>query len=505
MVNNQLLEYIETELKGGASRDAIVESLKNVGWIDVDIDEAFRLLGTPISPRSSLLSATDYHDAEAAPFQASPIGSITPEEINRAVAAHMQSTTVPAENLTAAPSQVASVSPTVREPVQVATIVSVSQTASSTTDDTHQSTDTVHQGHPLIIAGAILISLLLVAGSFFGYMFWWKAEIAPSGGSIGGLIVRNFSQVKSFVYDGTLSFSWSYDNKKISQALMLPPWIVSEADPARSNEKTERSLIVSIAGAEDWSNAAERRSLMNVSVDVKGGENPVVAFAFAVEGRGVGEIAYVKLSDMPFLDLFGLSSIENQWLLIDPRVLLKDFEEPIKERYQEDFNVNQYQQKEILKNISSVMGSRNIIHFKNNPETGGFNDMAVYKYRFALDVNELVQVFIALEEMSTGRRIEVEEKKTILKISDYLHFDEGELWVGQKDLLPYFVSMNASIIDQKTKAFTGTATFKATLKDYDKQVEILVPSNVKPVDEMIHEIMSASMVVEKNESKRISF
>jgi hypothetical protein len=521
MVNNQLLEYIEAELKNGSSRDNITQTLKNVGWVEIDINEAFRLLGTPISPKTSLLGATDYHDAEAAPFRGSAsasTGPITPEEINRAVAAHMASASVPTDESgallpktmpAASANQISPTHPSdtvstaeqivVTQPTNPTTPAhtlsesapSPSQNSSLLTQDSSLVATTRH-GHPWVIAGVVAVSLLIVAGSVFGYVYWWKAEVAPSGDLIGELIVKNISQVKSFAYDGTISLSVSLDNNKLWGASVLPFGSSPTPSSIKNNETTEGSAVIHIIGMEDWSDAEQKKTQTNTSFDVKGGGNPAVAFAFAIESRGVGDIAYVKFNDIPFLDFFGLGNFQNQWLLVDPQTLLQNIDSGVAGYYRDAIAQDKRQQDNVSKNIVTVLASRNIIRYKNNPESSELNGIPVYKYRATIDVDELMQALIAVAELNTGQRVSAEERKSISAARDYVRFDEGEVWVGRKDFLPYRMSMKVSIVDSVERAFSGTITVESVFKDYNRPVDILVPSNAKPIDQIIKEMMSVS-------------
>ena len=47
MVDQQLIEYIKNQIKLGRSDDIIKAMLKNAGWQDNNIDEAFLIVKTP--------------------------------------------------------------------------------------------------------------------------------------------------------------------------------------------------------------------------------------------------------------------------------------------------------------------------------------------------------------------------------------------------------------------------------------------------------------------------
>lgn len=497
MVNNQLLEYIEAELKDGASRETVITTLHNVGWVDADIREAFQLLGTPISPKAALLTATDYHDAEAAPFQsATPSGPLTQEEIARAVEQRMKAAAVSAEpsasvqQESAAPvvSQISSTDSSPAAPAQDMPTDEAAAGAPSQGPTTSSESEPVSEksGHPWIMAGAIAGSLLLVAGSVAGYVYFWRASAPPLGAEIGALVFKNLSHAKSFTYDGVVSADISYD----SQA--LDAFVPQTVNPLQSPKKTPRAtelstgrIAVHIKGSQDLHDSETQKSLTNWSFDVKTGGNPAVAFAFAAESRSVGEVMYIKLSNVPFLSLFGGNSLQNQWLLIDPTELVKNLDTGALQKYQDQVTQKKRTDAVVRQNLLAVLGSRSLLSFRENPERADFNSIPVYKYHFAVNTDELFKALVSLAEMNSGARMDSATLDEIDRMKAYIQFKEGELWVGREDLLPYRLLMKGDVEESKTHAFAVHMEVDMSMQDYDKPLEIIIPSDAKPLDEVL--------------------
>ena len=52
MANNEIINYIKSELAKGESKETIVNSLSQAGWQNNDVQEAFNSLSSPVSPSS---------------------------------------------------------------------------------------------------------------------------------------------------------------------------------------------------------------------------------------------------------------------------------------------------------------------------------------------------------------------------------------------------------------------------------------------------------------------
>lgn len=60
MANNEIINYIKSELAKGESKEAIINSLSQAGWQNNDVQEAFNSLSAPVSP----IATSPQHTAE---------------------------------------------------------------------------------------------------------------------------------------------------------------------------------------------------------------------------------------------------------------------------------------------------------------------------------------------------------------------------------------------------------------------------------------------------------
>ncbi len=187
-----------------------------------------------------------------------------------------------------------------------------------------------------------------------------------------------------------------------------------------------------------------------------------------------------------------MDNLQDQWFLVDPRTLLENIASTTASGYEESLNAILHQQDDVHKNVITALASRNIVRFKNNPESTKLNGTAVYKYTFTIDPDQLVQAFIAIGEMNAGQRITAQERAVASQIKDYMQFDTGEVWVGAKDSLPYQILLKMSVVDPTQHAFSGTVAAQVTFRDYNRPVAVTIPSSAKPIDQVIQEMMSAS-------------
>lgn len=88
MANSELLRYIQDQLKAGVGKEAIKKTLLDVGWLLVDVDEAFQAAGSAVvsspavTPRSSSPSQSPASFSQKSPAMALPVEKPQEGKIN---------------------------------------------------------------------------------------------------------------------------------------------------------------------------------------------------------------------------------------------------------------------------------------------------------------------------------------------------------------------------------------------------------------------------------------
>lgn len=66
-----------------------------------------------------------------------------------------------------------------------------------------------------------------------------------------------------------------------------------------------------------------------------------------------------------------------------------------------------------------------------------------------------------------------------------IEFSEGEIWIGKKDLLPYKISLSLLIKETDKSKTSEKINFVLLLKNFNKPVQIDVPTQAKPLEEIL--------------------
>jgi hypothetical protein len=190
---------------------------------------------------------------------------------------------------------------------------------------------------------------------------------------------------------------------------------------------------------------------------------------FALEGRVIDKNLYLKFNNLN-LGFIDLSFLSNKWIKIDIEEIAKeenvDFEK-IKKSNEEFFKSKLFRPTEYL-------GEEKIDAIKTN------------HYKFKIDKDEFKRL------LSEDGSIKLSENEISDIIRD-LDKTSGEVWIGKKDYLPYRLKLLTLYErNSENENSSGTSTIDIYFKNYNKPVQIDIPSQSKTIEEVMQELFNSS-------------
>lgn len=230
--------------------------------------------------------------------------------------------------------------------------------------------------------------------------------------------------------------------------------------------------------------------VFNVSTDALSSPDGRELVAGA-EVRTVGDNAYIKLSEATDLVFFDLSAIKNQWIKADLKA--QDLSEQVGLLAVADQASTTLQQallKERTEKIILAVKQAKIIKITGTLPSENLDGVKAYHYKFSLDKAELRKLFVEASRIIQEQELTEEELADFDKSFAAMGTPTGEIWVGQKDFLPYKIYLNFSV--QKTAEIKtpGQASLTLSFKNFDQPLEVEEPIEAKSLEEALNQLFS---------------
>lgn len=308
-----------------------------------------------------------------------------------------------------------------------------------------------------LLAVISIIGVSIIGGGVFGYFYYFQ-----SPEKIVQKMTARLIEIKSLEYSGEVKI---------------------EVDTGDSLGGTS-NFSINFTGLSDIQKLDDPRSLF--SFNIKTDALPQGEFAFGLEIRTIGKIAYVKLNDVPSLDFFDLSAVKNQWIKIDAEVLKKQFGlEKVEEQLKEAEKKQELSPEQIEK-LKIAVKQAKIFKITEKLASEKIEGINTYHYKFTIDKEEIKKLFIDISQVITLTEKELADFDKSLETSE---LPEGEIWIGKKDLLPYKISLSSTIEETDKSKTSGKVSFTLWFKNFNKPVQIDIPAQVKPLEEVLEGLL----------------
>ena len=262
-------------------------------------------------------------------------------------------------------------------------------------------------------------------------------------------------------------------------------------------------VTLTAQGTSDTFDLEHPKSSFAFSVTATGALPTPEPISFAFETRTVDKIIYLRVADLSFLTgilgpSFTPGPLQNQWIKIDPEALRKQFAatfnqsnpetadpfagiQKSQQAAAEEFKLKAEQTKTALK-AAHLFGN-----IERLPaETVG--EVSANHYRAAIDINGVADFVVAAKNIWTPDQPltdqEINDMKSTLLESPPPPID---LWIAKRDKT--FAKIHAEV--PITGNMPGTVDATVLFKNFNKPVNIEVPSPSTPIEEVLGSLFAS--------------
>lgn len=312
----------------------------------------------------------------------------------------------------------------------------------------------------ILVLGGLLVIVCFALGYFF-YIQTTPEKVLEKMESA-------LKKVKTYEFDG-----------EMKAKITIPKFSLDEKAPATKTGFTLSANFQGKADLQDEENPKTAFSLEITFIPTTPNEFIQDSLTLRIEEmRMINEITYLKLGNLPKLEFIDLSFLSNQWIKIDPKSL------------EEKLGVEKSKlPPEEIKKIEKIIKEAKVLKITKKLPDEKIGGIATYHYKFLIDKEALKKLMIEVESSLQHQKLTEKEIAHIEKGFEGVEVIEGEIWIGKKSYLPYKITLLIKIKETKENQMEGEFNMTIFLKNYNKPVEIQVPSPVKSIEEVMEEIL----------------
>lgn len=317
----------------------------------------------------------------------------------------------------------------------------------------------------LIIIISALIVLLLAGGGVYAYYNYYQTPER-----VLQKMISNLATVKSMEYSGNIDTQIDLGN------------LLGGGGLATSTPKKTSYLLTSFTGSSDLQNTADPRGYF--TFNIKTNALTETEFSLGLELRVVNKIIYVKLSDLPALGFFDATALKNQWIKFDTEAMKKD---PSLAEMAKQYSKDQMpavptaEQFDKLKLAFWQSGAIKITEKLPNEKVA---EVDSHHYRYAIDREGLKKFLLAAGKIFDEKELTPEQLTELNKGLEKMEMPTGEIWVGQKDLLPHQITLDINIKPTDQSSYSGKIAIKLGFKNFNQTKPIEAPAESKTLEEV---------------------
>lgn len=452
MANEQLRDYIKSQIDRGVSRDAIEQAVLKAGWPADAVKAEMAAAGgvSPVTPAAPRMST---------PTNASgPVDMFADTDTSGAVAS-----TMPGLQPRAA---VVSQSPAT-QPVKTALAPNMMQPAkpSASIFPTSVKPRMVNgmSGRTKILGliGAVLLLSALIAGGVYAYM-----NLAGSGGRTATTALNNVNNLQS-----------------VSFAMTVVPQF--QQGQTNSNPLTNRpitDLSIQISGQAAGLTTATPSAAGTVVAKLSGNGG---SDTYQAEIRSVNNTLYTKFGELAGAPAITASVLQNQWFSLTTQSISavnSASASNIDGRILKQLSATE------LTQLKNALSSSGMVSVGKRESSESIQNVETAKYPLTLTVAGTKQFTQSIAPVLTARGITTAQIQAWQKTLEGKGDLKGAIWIGKKDKQIYQVQLaipvgGAGGIEQ--------VVVGVTMWDHNKEVKIEIPSPVKPLDTVLLEAQRA--------------
>jgi hypothetical protein len=451
MITPDLLGFIQKKRQEGVVDGQIRAMLMTSGgWLSSDIDEAFQALGpakTVPAPARATPPPPAPPPATVMPQQ--PIAPTTPAQ-----SAFRPQPMPPVQP--SAPHPVTPPAQPVQPPVHQTVIIQPTYTGSAPKKS---------GGLMTKLLVTLLVLALLAGAAYASYIYYFQYLFAAP------------EEVIFEAYDHVLnadSIAFSFDGNVYVK-------IASSTQPGG-----EGTIGINLTGATDAMDEDNVKFNATLSLDVDVKQEP---FTFAtkttIEGRHIDDVLYLRMLRAPVIGFFDLRSLENKWISVTD-----DESEGNPTDVAEEYLPSDLTREEVL-----AIYDQHPFLVITETKSRTIDGVAAFQYTYEIDQDQLEEYMIAVSSAGYADRMtpeELAEWQAQFRDQAEKDFEEfgGTITIEKRTrrLREMIIDIEYGP-DEQGQSFA--ADFTATFSKYNEPVTVEVPTDTRPFEEVMQEVMGS--------------
>lgn len=340
----------------------------------------------------------------------------------------------------------------------------------------------------LTITGGITLAALVIAGGTYAYLAFNSPERALTAAFSKLATVRTMQyegQVTVQLKEGLTDGGSGTSPKSSSSPSPSLSWVPSAHAAGVADQGSPMDLVLSARGAVDISDKEKPKTAQTFKLTGQYAQVPVGSVA--IETRTIGQTGYVRLAEYPVqYDLFGLSSLKDQWIKFDATDVEQQVsgEQKPKEQSVTQFSPDQSKQ---LGQAAKKAKLFKLKQLKDDPIDG----QPAMHFQYELQKDNLKKFVPEANQIIYHKPLSKAETDQIAKSFDEINFKPGEVWVGKKDGLPHKLTL--TIVPTSKDILNSDLLISLSAKDFDKPVKIEAPEKTKSFEEISNGLLGGGL------------
>ncbi len=326
-----------------------------------------------------------------------------------------------------------------------------------------------------------ILGILIIGGGVFGSFYYFKET--PE--KVIETMRTRFAEVKALEYHGEIKAEVAIPDLLGGGSFMQP------AQQTTSSKKAS-DFSINLNGKSDVGDLNNPKGLFvfNIKTDALK-ELTQRESAFGLEVRAINKVVYVKFNNLPNLGFFDLSVLSNQWIKIDTEAIKKQLDLE-KFEGQKEAQKQQELTPEQAEKLRQIIAQANVFKVTEKLASEKIEGMDTHHYKFLIDKNELKKLIVDISGVVQNKTLTDKELTEFDKGLEAIGSLGGEIWIGKKDYLPYKLLFTIGIKETAEPKITGQLTTTLSFKNYNKPIQIDIPSPVKSIEEISDQLFSST-------------
>lgn len=322
-----------------------------------------------------------------------------------------------------------------------------------------------------------ILGILIIGGGAFGYFYYFRET--PE--KVIEKMRTRLTEVKTLEYQGEIK-------AKVTTSDLLG-WGNFIQPVQQVPSKKASDFSINFNGKFDVGDLNNPKGLFSFNIktdalkELTQGES-----AFGLEVRTIGKVIYVKLNNLPNLGFFDLSALSNQWIKIDAEAIKKQFG---LEKFEEQIKESQKQREltpEQVEKLKQIFAQAKVLKVTEKLASEKIEGVDTHHYKFLIDKNELKKLTVDISGVVQNKTLTDKELAELDKGLEVIDNLGGEIWIGKKDYLPHKILLTIGIKETAESKTAGQTTTTLSFKNYNKSVQIDIPSPVKSIEEILGQL-----------------